>query len=63
MTDTVFADTNVLVYARDTAHPDKQAMAMHWLERLWREQKGRTSHQVLNEYYVTVTRKRSGAAP
>lgn len=57
MIDTVFVDTNVLVYARDTAHPDKQSMAMRWLERLWREQNGRTSHQVLNEYYVTVTRK------
>ncbi len=57
MTGAVFVDTNVLVYARDAAHPDKQAMAAHWLDRLWRKQRGRSSHQVLNEFYVTVTRK------
>lgn len=53
----VFVDTNVFVYARDAARPDKQAVALRWIERLWREQSGRTSHQVLNELYVTLTRK------
>lgn len=53
----VFVDTNVFVYARDAARPDKQAAAIRWIERLWREQSGRTSHQVLNELYVTLTRK------
>lgn len=27
------------------------------MEALWRSRNGRTSHQVLQEYYVTVTRK------
>lgn len=27
----VFVDTNVLVYARDASHPEKQARAMQWL--------------------------------
>ena len=27
------------------------------METLWRSRNGRTSHQVLQEYYVTVTRK------
>ena len=57
MTATIFVDTNVLVYARDAAHPDKQALALGWLDRLWREQSGRTSIQVLSELYVTLTRK------
>jgi predicted nucleic acid-binding protein len=57
MTANVFVDTNVFVYARDAGEPRKQARAMDWLEQLWRTQTGRTSVQVLSEYYVTVTRK------
>ena len=57
MTATVFVDTNVFVYARDTREPRKQQAAAAWIRRLWIEQSGRTSLQVLNEYYVTVTRK------
>lgn len=53
----VFVDTNVLVYARDSTEPAKQAAAAGWLRELWLEQRGRTSVQVLSEYYVTVTRK------
>ena len=58
-TSTTFVDTNVLVYARDTSEPDKRPLAMAWMEHLWRTGTGRTSVQVLNEYYVTVTRKLS----
>jgi predicted nucleic acid-binding protein len=57
MTERVFVDTNVFVYARDAAEPRKQPLASAWLAHLWREQLGRTSVQVLSEYYVTVTRK------
>jgi predicted nucleic acid-binding protein len=57
MTDTVFVDANVLVYARDASEPAKQALASEWLRELWYEQRGRTSVQVLSEYYTTVTRK------
>ena len=56
---TTFVDTNVLVYARDISEPDKQPLAHDWMEHLWRTGTGRTSMQVLNEYYVTVTRKLS----
>lgn len=54
---TTFVDTNVLVHARDTSEPDKQLAATAWMEHLWHTESGRTSIQVLNEYYVTVTRK------
>jgi predicted nucleic acid-binding protein len=59
MTVPVFVDTNVFVYARDASEPSKQPIAIEWLDHLWRDQSGRTSIQVLSEYYVTVTRKLS----
>ena len=57
MTATVFVDTNVFVYARDPRDPAKQARAEDWTARLWRDRSGRTSMQVLSEYYFNVTRK------
>ena len=56
---TVFVDTNVLVYADDGRDPAKRLQARAWLERLWSERRGRTSSQVLNEYYAVATRKLS----
>jgi predicted nucleic acid-binding protein len=63
MTAPVFVDTNVLVYARDAGNAAKQARATAWLEILWREQVGRTSMQVLSEYYVTLTRRLDPGIP
>ncbi len=57
MTGAVFVDTNVLVYARDTSEAAKHKAAVAWMEYLWNSRKGRLSIQVLQEYYVTVTRK------
>jgi hypothetical protein len=45
------------VYARQTRDSRKQTLAAQWLDRLWREQIGRTSIQVLSEYYANLTRK------
>jgi predicted nucleic acid-binding protein len=60
----VFVDTNIFVYARDPRDPIKMARAVEWLTLLWREQRGRTSAQVLSEYYSVVTRKATlGVAP
>ncbi|MEP6557236.1 MAG: PIN domain-containing protein [Burkholderiales bacterium] len=53
----VFVDTNVLVYADDERDPDKHASARAWIGQLWDRRAGRISTQVLNEYYVVVTRK------
>ena len=64
MTAPVFVDTSVFVYARDAGVPAKQRPALAWLDHLWRERRGRTSLQVLSEYYITVTRKlRPGLKP
>lgn len=57
MTALVFVDTNVLVYARDRTDPQKHSQALEWIVALWQERAGRLSWQVLQEYYVTVTRK------
>ena len=53
----VFVDTNVLVYGRDTLHATKHARATEWIADLWERREGRLSVQVLQEYYVTTTRK------
>ena len=53
----VFVDTNVLVYAREASDPAKHQVARDWMKHLWRSESGRVSVQVLQEYYVTVTRK------
>jgi predicted nucleic acid-binding protein len=57
MTAPVFVDTNVLVYARDSAQGAKHERALGWMRQLWESRTGRLSQQVLSEYYVTVTAK------
>jgi predicted nucleic acid-binding protein len=57
MTALVFVDTNILVYARDPRDVMKRARASEWVRLLWSEERGRTSVQVLNEYYDVITRK------
>jgi predicted nucleic acid-binding protein len=57
MTEVSFVDTNILVYARDPRQERKQHLAAELIQRLWQDRAGRTSVQVLSEYYVTITRK------
>jgi len=57
MTDNIFVDTNILLYSRDASEPGKQAIAAAKLADLWETRAGRLSVQVLNEYFVNVTRK------
>ena len=57
MTALVFVDTNIWLYARDGSDPLKQRAASEALEALWRTGTGRTGLQVINEYFVNVTRK------
>ena len=56
MTGLCFVDADVLVYIRDPRDRAKQARANAWHEHLWRERRGRTSMQVLSEYYVNARR-------
>ena len=55
--DLFFVDTNILLYAADTSAPRKQVTAEALLDQLWRDGSGRTSWQVLHEFYVNATRK------
>jgi len=52
-----FVDTNVLVYAHDTTAGAKCEQARKLVADLWAEGNGCLSVQVLQEFYVTVTRK------
>lgn len=52
-----FFDTNVLIYADDKAAPAKQRRAIELLAEHRRARTGVLSLQVLQEYFVTVTRK------
>jgi predicted nucleic acid-binding protein len=52
-----FFDTNVLVYADDKAVPAKQRRAVELVAQHRRDGTGVVSLQVLQEYFVTVTRK------
>lgn len=57
MTDRVFVDTNVLLYARDPSEGSRHVAARRWVEQLWNDGNGRTSVQVLNEFYDVATRR------
>jgi predicted nucleic acid-binding protein len=57
MSDKTFIDTNVLMYAHDVAAGTKQQIAGTVLRELWSERAGVLSVQVLQEFYVNVTRK------
>jgi predicted nucleic acid-binding protein len=52
-----FVDTNVIVYGYDDSDPVKQKRAGLVMRKLWETRNGRLSFQVLQEFYVTVTRK------
>lgn len=52
-----FVDANVLVYAFDTSAGPKQEIAEQLLIDLWETDTGCLSVQVLQEFFVTVTRK------
>ena len=52
-----FFDTNVLVYSDDKAAPAKQRRALDLLAEHRRAGTGVVSLQVLQEYFVTVTKK------
>jgi predicted nucleic acid-binding protein len=57
MTAPVFVDTNVLLYAVDTADAEKHRAASAWRLELWKSRRGRLSYQVLQEFYVEAVRK------
>ena len=56
MTAPCFVDASVFLYARDPRDPVKQTRAAEWIDWLWQQRAGRTSMQVLAEFYAAATR-------
>lgn len=57
MKDRTFVDTNILVYAHDLDAGSKRDIAQTVIKRLWEQETGVISTQVLQEFYVNITRK------
>jgi len=53
----VFVDTNILICSEDGANSPKRDIALQWLGVLWQRGMGRISTQVLQDFYVSATRK------
>jgi predicted nucleic acid-binding protein len=63
MSGKTFIDTDVLIYAHDADAGEKQHIAKAVLHELWSERSGVLSMQVLQEFYVNVTRKIAAPLP
>ena len=63
MSDKTFVDTNVLIYAHDIDAKAKHDVAKSVLRELWAHRTGVLSMQVLQEFYVNVTRKIASPLP
>lgn len=53
----IFVDTNILVYAHDCDAGKKHEVAKRILKKLWESQNAVISLQVLQEFFVTLTKK------
>jgi predicted nucleic acid-binding protein len=53
----IFVDTNDFIYAVDQGDEKKHELARAWRTELWKSRRGRTSFQVLQEFYGKVTAK------
>ena len=58
-----FVDTNILVYAFDKSNSHKTQVARQLLKELMDQDRLRLSTQVLQELFVTITRKMKPARP
>jgi len=57
MSDKVFLDANILIYAHDKDSKEKHSIALAIVKDIWEKRSGVLSNQVLQEFYVGVTRK------
>jgi predicted nucleic acid-binding protein len=63
MTETVFIDSNILLYAHDRDAGKKRRIAQNILVQLAVERRGALSMQVLQEFYANATRKLARKLP
>ena len=52
-----FVDTNILIYAFDRSAGEKHRIAADLVAHLWKVRRGWISLQVMQEFYVSATRK------
>lgn len=57
MSGKIFLDTNILIYAYDIDAGDKHKIAHEIVKGLWEKKTGVLSSQILQEFYVNVTKK------
>ncbi len=57
MSDRIFVDTNILIYAYDLDAGRKREIARAAMKDLWDQQTGVISNQVLQEFYINITQK------
>jgi len=57
MNGKAFVDTNILIYAHDLDAGQKNRISVIVLRDLWEKRTGIVSTQVLQEFYLNVTRK------
>jgi len=63
MNGKVFVDTNILIYAHDLDAGQRNTLSADILRDLWENRIGIISTQVLQEFYVNVTRKIENPLP
>ncbi len=57
MSDRVFLDTNIFIYAQDAGSPEKRRKSREVIARLADSGDGVISTQVMQEFFVAATRK------
>ncbi len=57
MSGKIFLDTDILIYAHDLDAGNKHHVALEIVKDLWEKRTGILSTQVLQEFYVNVTKK------
>lgn len=57
MSDKIFVDTNILIYAHDLSAGYRHVKASSVIESLWEAETGVLSTQVLQEFYVAIMHK------
>lgn len=57
MSGKVFLDTNILIYAHDLDAGIKHNIALQIVKDLWENKNGVLSTQILQEFYINVTKK------
>jgi predicted nucleic acid-binding protein len=55
--DLQFVDTNILIYVYDSSSSEKKRIASQLILALWENRTGCLSIQVLQEFFVNITRK------